>query len=164
MIECDSVGLMYRRMTTEKVSNNVSRLIIYFTGTLECEEASLIKTLEEKPGILSVEDISVFSSNMKTCALSTQQSSAASIYNKAVVESSVKLLNAHDIITPNSLRIAEERLVGLIGPVASILVNSASEKTKHIGDLFLLLSRELEGEERNDFLSLVHGVNLKDQT
>ena len=165
MIECDSVGLLYRRMTTEKVSNNESLLIVYFTGKLECEEAYLIKRLEENPEILSVEDISVSSSNIKNITLSKQQSSVASINNKkAVVESSVKLLNAHDIITPNSLRIAEERLVGLIGPVASILVNSASEKTKHIGDLFLLLSRELEGEERNDFLSLVHGINLKDQT
>ncbi len=165
MIECDSVGLLYRRMTTEKVSNNESLLIVYFTGKLECEEAYLIKRLEENPEILSVEDISVSSSNIKNITLSKQQSSVASINNKkAVVESSVKLLNAYDIITPNSLRIAEERLVGLIGPVASILVNSASEKTKHIGDLFLLLSRELEGEERNDFLSLVHGINLKDQT
>lgn len=165
MLECGSVGLIYRRNSTEKVSDNETRLIVYFTGKLECEESYLIKKLEENPEILSVEDVSVLSSNIKTSTLSNQETADASINNKkAVVESSLKHLNANDIITAESLRIAEENLIGVIGPVASILVNSASKNTKHIGDLFLLLAKELEGQERIDFLSLVQGINLKDQT
>ena len=164
MKQCDAVGLLYRRMITEKVSDSETRLIVYFKGKLECEEAYLIKKLEENPEIFSVENVSIFSSNIKTSALPIQETTDASIKNKkAGVKSSIKHLNANDIITADSLRIAEENLVGVIGPVASILVNSASKKTKHIGDLFLLLARELEGEDRIDFLSLVQGINLKDQ-
>ena len=165
MVACDSVGLMYRTKTTEKVSDNENRLRVFFTGKLEFDESNLIKTLEENPEILSVENISIFSSNIKTSNLSKQETLDAPVdTKKPMAESSVKLLNAHELITANSLRIAEERLLGLIGPVAPILVNSASKKTKHIGDLFLLLARELEGEERINFLSLVQGINLKDQT
>lgn len=55
---------------------------------------------------------------------------------------------------------AEDILFDLLGPVAPILVSSAASKTKHIGDLYLLLSNELEGTDKEEFLSLVDHLNV----
>jgi len=69
-------------------------------------------------------------------------------------------LQAFSVITPESLQIAEEALVDILGPVAPLVVSSAASETKHIGDLFVLLSKELEGQERKNFLSLVDGLKI----
>lgn len=39
-------------------------------------------------------------------------------------------------------------------------VRSAATRTKHIGDLYYLLSNELEGTNKEEFLSLVDGLNI----
>ena len=46
-------------------------------------------------------------------------------------------------------------MTAVLGSIAPYMVEKAAEQTKHIGDLFLLLSKELKGEHREKFLALV---------
>ena len=69
-------------------------------------------------------------------------------------------LRAHYIITPESLEVAVKKLSDALGSDATLLVKTAALKTKHIGDLFLLLSESLEGEKRKSFLSLVSDMDF----
>jgi len=80
--------------------------------------------------------------------------------NSKAVNRSIQLYS-HEIITPESLQIAEDKLSKSLGPVATFLIQSAAEKTKHIGDLFLMLSEELNGSEKTEFLGLVNGIDLQ---
>jgi len=131
---------------------------------------SLSKELkgEEKESFLSLVDLS----NTKYLSIDNKKpnkkrptSNASEVV--ASQEKEVNTLNldielfSHDKISPESLQIAENKLSKTLGPVAKFLVQSAAEKNKHIGDLFLLLSEELEGSERSDFLELVSGVDLE---
>lgn len=77
------------------------------------------------------------------------------------VNRSIKLFS-HELISDEALQVAEKQLSKSLGPVATLLIQSAKEKTKHIGDLFLLLSEELDGAEKSEFLDLVDGVNLQE--
>ena len=82
--------------------------------------------------------------------------------NSSTIENiNLASLRAHDLITQESLQIAEHKLSNILGPAAPLLIQAATKKTKHIGDLFLMLSNELEGKERSEFLGLVNGIDLQ---
>lgn len=156
MLKCGAAGLSYRKNTIDKISDHERRLKVYFQGMFDCEQEYLVKILEQNPDILEVESIRINASNEDTFH-SNQAAITPYAQKETPVISPVSLLDARDAITADTLRIAEEKLSSMIGPVASILVNSAAKISKSNGDFFLILAGELEGEERQEFLSLVTG-------
>lgn len=67
--------------------------------------------------------------------------------------------NANDTLSDESLKSVEEIFQDLLGPVASLFVSSAVIESTTIGELFLLLSDELDGEVKSNFLGLVKGLS-----
>ena len=149
-------GLMLVKNKFLKIDENNYRLFLFFNGKLNCSEYEFSNEITSHSEIYSVESIV-----LKYIDLQGDSSTKSDIH---AVESNIVSTNlrAFDLITPESLQIAESKLLNLLGPIASILVESAARETKHIGDLFVLLSKELEGKERHDFLSLISGLNLND--
>lgn len=156
MVKGGKAGLMYRRNKLTEIDSDRSRMVINFTGSLNCSKGELIDAMESHPEIFAVESISIGESSS-----GGSLSSLTPVSSKRTPSagSGLTLLNAHDAITQESLKIAEEKLLNSLGPVAPMLVKSAAAKTKHIGDLFTLLADDLDGEEKDSFLSLVNGLN-----
>ena len=146
------LGLMVCRNQSEKIDENSSRVSVVFDGELNCSTEVLTNEMLKHPEITSVESIIVDNLNEHS----------KSPLNNMTASSIAKLTNlhAHELITKESIEVAEEELMQILGPVAPMVVNSARQKTKHIGDLFLLLSEQLEEEDKKDFLSLVNGLNI----
>lgn len=136
-------GLMYQKHHLVKIDDTQSRMTITFEGSLNCSNDELIDAIITHENISSIENISIDNSaNINT---NTSLNSG----------SDYTILRAGYVITPEAIKIAENRLSESLGPAAPILVQSAVAKTKHIGDLYLLLSKELRGEARKKFLALV---------
>lgn len=152
------LGLMYRTCQIEKVSESKSKMHVTFNGRLNCSKTELINTMESHPHILSVVKIS--DDYFDAAATQTSEILAESVTSSSTSIPNSPNLQAYAVITPESLQVAEDALMNILGPVAPIVVKSASLETKHIGDLFLLLSNELEGQERQNFLSLVNGLKI----
>jgi len=143
MMRGSSVGLMYQNHHLEKLDDQQSRMKITFEGRLNCSQEDLIDSIESHSDIKTIEDISFGNSmNINT---STSLNSG----------SRFTILRAGYVITPEALKIAEDRLTENLGPSALVLVQEAATKTKHIGDLYVLLSKYLKGKAQKDFLGLV---------
>lgn len=148
-------GLMLSSNKSVPISSNSCRLHLLFNGTLNCSESKFRHEVESFDFVHSVD-------NLFTNYSGQDSSNAKNSSDQAVTSltKSNTILRSHDIITKESLRIAEEHLMQTLGPVAPILIASATKETKHIGDLYLLLSKSLEGEEKESFLSLATGLDL----
>lgn len=152
------LGLMYRKGQVEKIDDVQSRLLVTFTGDLNCSKADLIYEIESLPHIYSIENISDEYFAEGDSYTSDESAVENSSESNSSIDSNLANLLAYETITPESLKIAENALVDILGPVAPMVVESAASETKHIGDLFLKLAEELEGGERESFLSLVDGL------
>lgn len=67
--------------------------------------------------------------------------------------------NANDSVTDESLETTEQILIDLLGPIASLFVSSAVIEADTMGELFVLLSEELDGEVKSNFLRLIKGLD-----
>lgn len=152
MMQGNNLGLMYQKHQLVKLDNDQSRMTIIFEGPLNHSKEVLIEAIEYHTDNCSVDSISITDSLNPNTNPNTNSSLTS--------EARFAILRAHYVITPESLQVAEDKLTEKLGPVAVKLVQSAAAKTKHIGDLFLLLAEELEVEERNEFLSLVTDLQL----
>lgn len=152
MLNSHKLGLTYRRNQLTKLDNDKSSMVISFVGKLNCTEAHFIKLMESHTEIHSVENIEIHKESNSTKVYSSPEETSE------VENTHSLIIRAHDNITPKSLQIAEDRLTALLGPVASMLVESAASETKHIGDLFFLLAEELDDSEKHEFLSIVSGL------
>jgi len=143
MMRGSNVGLMYKNHRLEKLDDQQSRMKITFEGRLNCSQEDLINSIESHSDINIIENISIDNSmNINT---NTSLNSG----------SRFTILRAGYVITPEALKIAEDKLTESIGPSALILVQEAATKTKHIGDLYILLSKYLRGKAKTEFLALV---------
>lgn len=156
MMTCFKQGLMVEKNSTAKIDDKNSRLTIYFNGDLKCDEDLLISEVESHPEIHAVESLR-FNNNR---VIQEKPKVPKSINYEKAPNNNIPTLWAHDLISEESLEIAEEKLMQTLGPVAPMLIKSALRETKHIGDLFLLLSKQLEEEEQKRFLSLVSGLHF----
>ena len=155
-------GLMVFKNHSDKIDENSSRFSIIFNGTIKTSPDELTQALEAVPDILSVESISANqAANPIQADVSEPQNNSTTPEAQSTTPTSQSTdLRAIDVISPEALKIAEDKLSNIIGPVAPMLVESAASETKHIGDLFLLLAKDLENEEeKKDFLSVVSGLN-----
>ena len=144
-----SHGLMYQEHHLEKLDEAQSRIKITFEGSLNCPQDELVDSIESISAIELIEDISINESSV---------ANFSETINKGTPHT---ILRAHYVITPEALQIAEDRLTAVLGSIAPYMVEKAAKQTKHIGDLFLLLSKELKGEHRDKFLSLVKDLNTE---
>ena len=65
-------------------------------------------------------------------------------------------LAAHEQLTPAVVVAAEKRLSGILGPVASFILESAVQDSNDAGELFTRLTAELnDQDERDYFLSII---------
>ncbi len=148
-------GLMLVKNKSIKIDDSTSRLLLVFNGKLNCSEVVFKNELKSHSEILTIDQILLdYPSELKKASLAKEQKDKMLLARKTNIK-----LQAFDIITPQSKQLAEEKLRSFLGPVASVLIESALTKTKHIGDFYLLLSDELEGKEKRDFLGLVSGLN-----
>jgi len=147
------LGLMIRRNQSEKIDEDTSRVYVVFDGHLNCSKDELINEMLQHSEIYSIEDITTDIQNKKSRKIELNNQAASTI-------AKITNLQPHELITKESLEVAEKELIQILGPVAPMLVKSVTQKTKHIGDLFLLLSEQLEDEDKKDFLSLVNGLKI----
>ncbi len=68
-----------------------------------------------------------------------------------------------DLVTEDALETTEEILIDLLGPVASLFVSTAVIEANTMGELFVLLSEELDGDVKSNFLALVKGIDRSQQ-
>lgn len=154
------LGLMLSKNKFEKTSEENSTGVILFNGRLKGSEQDLIDSMQALPGVNSVANVSLSyaDSGLGTAATThnTPETPKPDTSNSSAPLNTQ--LRSIDVISADSLKIAENKLVDSLGPVAGMLVESAASETKHIGDLFLLLAKDLDGDERKEFLSLVSGL------
>ena len=147
MRQSNSLGLIYQKHQLVKVDTNLSRMDITFDGDLNCSVDEFTDSMTSHPVIHNVVNINI------------DNSENAEINSNLESGSPFTILRAHYVITPESLKIAEDNLAEYIGAAAATLVEEEAKNTKHIGDLYLQLSKHLDEKERDSFLSLVS--NLK---
>lgn len=143
MMQGSNVGLMYQKHQLEKLDDQQSRMKITFEGRLNCSQDDLIDAISSHSDINIIENISIGNSMNVNSSTSLNSGSRFTI------------LRAGYVITPEAIKIAENKLSEVLGPAAPILVQAAAAKTKHIGDFYLLLSKHLKGKARENFLGLV---------
>ena len=143
MMQGSNVGLLYQKHHLEKLDDQMSRMRITFEGRLNCSQEDLIHAIESHSNIKAIENFSIDNS----CNTNTRSSLNSG--------SRFTILRAGYVITPEAIQIAEDRLTEVLGPGAPVLVQAAAKKTKHIGDFYLLLSKDLKGAARTNFLALV---------
>ena len=59
MLKSGSLGLRYRRLKSEKLSNGNTRIAISFDGKLNCDRQQSIDVFKEHPAVIKVEKIVV---------------------------------------------------------------------------------------------------------
>lgn len=156
ILKAGKLGLKYRKNISNKLTNSLC-MEFYFEGTLDYSESELVNIFKNHHQVEKIEKISLETDN---AADTNELNEKNKLRIDLPLSNFSEKLNSYDIITPVSLKIAEEKLTEHLGLVAPLLVEAASKKTKHIGDLFLLLSEELDSDERHTFLSSVQGINL----
>jgi len=135
--ELGHYGLIYEGQKME-INNNLRVIEFHCTGRLHCEKGRLISILEEIPNVIKIVDIIV-----KEDSGSDIKASEGFLGDKEPLSSAVILA-------------AEKKLSNIIGPVATYLVEQASKECSTVGELFLMLSKELDTEEeRNNLISAV---------
>ena len=144
MMRGSNVGLMYQNHHLEKLDEQQSRMKITFEGRLNCSQEDLIESIESHSDINAIENISFGKSKNINSSTSLNSGSRFTI------------LRAGYVITPEALKIAEDKLAESLGPSTALkLVQEAELKTKHIGDLYISLSKYLRGQAQKDLLALV---------
>ncbi len=148
MMKGSNVGLLYQKHHLEKLDDQQSRMKITFEGHLNCSQDDLINAIESHSDVKSIEDFSIGNSSNVNTRSSLDSGSRFTI------------LRAGYVITPEAIKIAEDQMTQSIGPAASVYVDAAAKKTKHIGDFYLLLSKHLKGQARKNFLALVSDLKV----
>ena len=160
MKKTTALGLLYRRCLSVPLERGFDyKLTLVCSGVLDCEERYLIKKIEELEDVKEV--INIYSTKSKRSSVMTQTIKKAGFKN---IQSKIKERDIHyafkakDPITHDALQMIEDRLLEIFGPVTSVLLKSAANKAKNVGELLLLLSKELTEDQRDDFLSSVEGL------
>ncbi len=122
---------------------------------LESEQADHVgDELEYETEENSFPDIAAESESMGNMDLHYNENSPLKVARKISYK-----FNANDSVTDESLETTEQILIDLLGPVASLFVSTAVIEANSMGELFILLSEELDGEVKSNFLGLVKGID-----
>ena len=139
--EMKQVGLEYRG---HKISINgeYTHIEIDAAGELNCSRAGFEEIFDGFPEVLQVQELSL-----------TQDGKDVTEFKTRVSQTRVATTEQ---LTPAVLLAAEKRLSEILGPVASVIVESVKGQCSDAGELYRRLAAELnDDEERRYFLSIV---------
>ena len=143
MRKINSFGLIYRRCNIQEYKGGV-KLTLISQGQLDCDETVLVKALKEVPNVESVLNVS------------QSQSKAVEPFEKfnGKINEFTELhpLRAKDPITQDVMHVVEDRLAEVFGPSANLLIKSAAKKSTCVGQLFLILAKSLNFDQKVIFL------------
>lgn len=168
VVSAMKLGLKMTKNWSEKIDDDNVRLFITFGGIFNHDESELRETLESNRRVKSIENITFNRSvgvikedvNNSNYVTNDENSISTEIAEEiSHKENNLFQFHALDPITTESIELAEAKVNDLMGPVASLLIASAMEKASLVGELYLLLSEELEPGEREAFLAVVDGLN-----
>lgn len=154
MFKGHNAGLTINSTRSIKINENNLLISVSFEGNLTCSKTALIWEMESHSGIHCVESFHVYDSDVNHLSFTTKHCPAYMDDNKFLN------LSANDMITQESLEVAIDKLSVFIGPISASLVDLAAEQTNNIGDLFILLAKQLSGVDRDEFLGLVDRLNI----
>lgn len=152
-------GLVYRSNQSEKIDNDRTRMIVSFSGNLNCTKEEYIAAMESLSEIHEVERITLGEDSNNNSSSSSDETADDKTNSSKASGNGVTTLLANNVISSESLEIAEAKLLNMLGPIAPLVIKSAASKTKFIGELYLLLAEDLEGKDRQDFLALVSDLD-----
>jgi len=139
-------GLQYQHHDIES-SDDYSEISVTCIGDLPLLESELRDSLMTLPEVINILEFSIKGNHLKPQIPSVKQPQ-----NK---ESVANKLDVSFEITPNVIKLTERRLTKIIGPVAPFLVQKALKTSQNVGELYLLLAKELNDDERAVFLSII---------
>ena len=139
--EMKQVGLQYQ---AHKISINgeYTHIEIDAAGELNCSRAGFEEVVAGFPEVLQIQQLKM------------------SRDGKDISEFKIQVSETHvstaEHLTPAVLLAAEKRLSEILGPVASVIVESVKDQCADAGELYRRLAAELnDDEERRIFLSIV---------
>lgn len=139
--EISLFGLQYQSHKIDFKGNH-THISISATGDLNCTLESLEALFTGFPEVLQVQRLNV-----------TKDGKDVTEFKTRVSETHI---SAQERLTPAVVLTAENRLSDILGPVASIIVESAARNSSNAGELFTRLARELnDQDEREYFLSII---------
>jgi len=139
--EIHQVGLQYQAHRIE-TSGDQSRISIDAAGEPNCSLESLEELFGNFPEVLEVQQMRVTSGGKDITGFKT-----------TVSETQVP---AREHLTPAVILAAEKRLSDILGPVASVIVESVVQECADAGELYARLAEDLsDADEREYFLSII---------
>ena len=150
MQKLSSIGLIYRRCVTTEYDDAV-KLLLFCEGESDLDRDFIINSLISVPNIDSVISFAESESGLSEVyeTLSTRFQESTELHP----------LRAKDEVTHDVIHIVEDRLAEVFGPVANVLLRSASKKSKLVGALFLNLAENLDEEQKILFLRNIEGLD-----
>ena len=149
MRKLGSLGLIYRRCNVQEYNTGV-KLTLICEGELDCDESFLVKSIKEVPNVESVLKVS----QSKSKANENFRKFHGSINDFTELHP----LRANDPITHDVMHIVDDRLAEVFGPTANILLKTAAKKSTCVGQLFLILSEDLNYDQKVVFLRNIEGL------
>ena len=139
--EIGQVGLQYRGHRIESDGDR-SRISIDAFGDPNCSLENLQELFASFPEVLEVLQLRLSSDGRNVTEFKTRVSETR--------------LSASEQLTPAVILAAEKRLSDILGPVASVIVETIAPQCADAGELYARLADELnDQEERDYFLSVV---------
>ncbi len=139
--EIGQVGLRYRGHRIEQ-NGETCRIAIDAAGDPNCPLETLEQLFGEFPGVIEVLQLRLSSDGRDVTEFRTRVSETH------VADS--------EQLTPAIILAAEKRLSDILGPVASVIVESVAPRCADAGELYARLAEELnDDEERSHFLAVV---------
>lgn len=139
--EMKQVGLEYRGHKIS-INGDYTHIEIDAAGELNCSRAAFEQIFDAFPEVLQLQEFNVTQDGREVTEFKTRVSNT----HVATVEQ----------LTPAVVLAAEKRLSEILGPVASVIVESVKDQCADAGELYRRLAAELnDEEERRYFLSIV---------
>lgn len=139
--EIGLVGLQYRGHRIERDGEHC-RIAIDAEGDPSCSLETLEDLFAGFPGVLQVLQLRLSSEGRDVTEFRTR------VADIPVADS--------EPLTPAVILVAEKRLSDILGPVASVIVDSVAPRCADAGELYSRLAEELnDDEERKAFLAVV---------
>ena len=139
--EIGQVGLQYRGHRIESEGSQ-SRISIDAVGDPNCSLESLQELFASFPEVLEVLQLRLSSDGKAVTDFKTQVSEIH--------------VSGAEQLTPAVILAAEKRLSDILGPVASVIVETIAPQCADAGELYARLAEELnDQQERDNFLSVI---------
>jgi hypothetical protein len=138
-------GLQYQDHSIDYLGDQ-SLIVVNSAGELNCSQERLTKFFHEFDEIVDVPNVTIMRDGEEITEFRTTASKTH--------------IGAKEPLSPAILLVAEKRLSEIMGPIASLLVETASQSSQNVGELYLQLSEELNDQiERKEFLSVIEHIN-----